>query len=166
LKEIFDMSDLIPKGNYSFKGYGVPELGSSPEKNTPFVHVAVQIVGGEYEGRIVARDLFFTEKTTQRTMDALKALGCTFPGNAIDDFTGYGSTTTTGTVEHETYTKDGVEKTVAKIGFINNNFGVSAAARMDEAQKAAFRAKMMGTVAASAGPKAVSNGPAASKAPF
>jgi hypothetical protein len=161
------MSDLIPQGNYSFKGFGMPELGSSPEKNTPFVHVAVQIVGGAYDGRVVSRDLFFTEKTTQRTMEGLKALGCTFPGNNIDDFTGYGSTTTTGTVEHETYTpKDGGEpKTVAKIGFINSNFGVNAAARMDEAQKAAFRAKMMGTVAASGG---VKNGvvAATSKAPF
>jgi hypothetical protein len=158
--------DIVSKGNYQGKGYGTPELGESPEKKTPFVRVAIQIEGGAFAGRIVSRDFYFSEKTTQRTMEALRTLGCTFPGNAIDDYTGFGSTTVNFTVEHESYEKDGETKTVAKIGFVNSSAGINSAARMDEAQKAAFRAKMMGTVAASAGPKAVSNGPAASKAPF
>jgi hypothetical protein len=160
------MADLISKGNYTGKGFGVPELGESTEKKTPFVRVAIQIQGGEFDGRIVNRDLYFSEKTTARTMEVLRNLGCTFPGNDITDFTGYGSTAVNFTVEHESYEKDGETKTVAKIGFINSAGGINAAARMDEAQKAAFRAKMMGTVAASAGAQKTTNGPAASKAPF
>lgn len=159
-------ADIVAKGNYAGKGFGVPELGESTEKKTPYVRVAVQIQGGEFDGRIVNRDLYFSEKATPRTMESLRILGCTFPGNAIDDFTGYGSTTVNFTVDHETYEKDGETKTIAKIGFINSAGGINAAARMDEAQKAAFRAKMMGTVAASAGTqKQTANGPV-SKAPF
>lgn len=159
------MSDIVSKGNYQGKGYGTPELGESPEKKTPFVHVAIKIEGGAFDGRIVGRDLYFSDKATPRTMESLRTLGCTFPGNVIDDYTGFGSTTVNFTVDHDTYEKDGETKTKAVIGFINSAGGINSAARMDEAQKAAFRSKMMGTVAASAGPR--SNGPVTtSKAPF
>lgn len=159
--------NIVAAGNYTGKGYGVPELGESTEKKTPYVRVAIQIQGGEFDGRIVNRDLYFSEKATPRTMESLRTLGCTFPGNAIDDFTGYGSTTVNFTVEHESYEKDGETKTVAKIGFINSTGGINAAAKMDDAQRAAFRAKMMGTVAASGGAKnGATSQPVTSKAPF
>lgn len=158
--------EIVSKGNYTGKGFGVPELGESTEKHTPYVRVAIQIQGGEFDGRIVNRDLYFSEKATPRTMESLRTLGCTFPGNAIDDFTGYGSTTVNFTVEHESYEKDGETKTVAKIGFINSAGGINAAAKMDEAQKAAFRAKMMGTVAASGGKNGAPTTQSTSKAPF
>jgi hypothetical protein len=156
--------DLVSQGNYTGKGYGTPELGVSTTKKTEYVRVAIQIEGGEFNGRIVSRDLYFTEKTTARTLEGLKTLGCTFPGNDITDFTGFGSATVNFTVEHESYEKDGEVKTVAKIGFINRSAGINPEARMDEAKKAAFKAKMLGTLASTA---VKSNGPAAtSKAPF
>lgn len=160
------MSDIVAQGNYTFKGYGQPELGESPEKHTAFVHVAVQIVSeGEFHGRIVNRQYYFSEKATPHTVKALRLLGCTFPNNDITDFTGFGSTTAPGTVVHESYEKDGETKTVAKIGFINEPFGVNPEARMDDAKKAAFKAKMMGTLAASA-PKTNGTTAQTSKAPF
>jgi hypothetical protein len=161
------MADLIAKGNYQGKGYGTPEPGISPEKKSKFVRVAIQIEGGEFNGRIVNRDFYFTEKARDRSIDALETLGCTFPGNDINDYTGFGSTTVNFTVEHESYEKDGETKTVAKIGFVNRNAGINPEARMDEAAKAAFKAEMLGTLASRKGKaQATSNGPAASKAPF
>lgn len=158
--------DIVSKGNYVGRGYGQPELGESPEKHTPFVRVALQIKGGEYDGRIVNRDLYFTEKATARTMESLKTCGCTFPGDDITDFTGFGSTDVNFTVEHESYEKDGETKTVAKIGFINQAAGINTEAKMSEAQKAAFKSKMVGTVASMRGLQKGNGTVATSKAPF
>lgn len=159
------MSEIVSQGNYVGRGFGQPELGESKEKHTPYVRVALKIQGGEFDGRIVNRDFYFTEKTTQRTMEALKTCGCTFPNDDITDFTGFGSTDVNFTVEHESYDKDGETKTVAKIGFINQSGGINSESRMTEAQRSAFKTKMLGTVASMRGPKQNAQ-PAGSKAPF
>jgi len=146
------MSEIVRAGSYTGKGISA-DYGKSSKKNTDFVRVAIKIVGGEFDGRIVNRDLYFTENTQVRTLDALRALGCTFPGNDPTDTTGFGSTEVNFTVEHEKYTTtEGEEKTVAKIGFINAAVGIKPEARMSVADKAALKQRLMGVIAAGSKP--------------
>lgn len=158
------MSEIVKAGSYIGRGYGTPELGESPEKHSEFYRVSVQIKGGEFDGRIVSRDFYFSGEAAKYSTESMRTLGCTFPGNDITNLEGFGTVDVPFTVVHKKYTnKEGVEKTYAEIGFINKPFGISEEARMDDAKKAAFKAKMLGTLAASA-PKG--NGTVTSKAPF
>lgn len=155
---------IVAQGNYTGRGYGTPELGESPEKHSEFYRVSIQIKGGEFDGRVVSRDLYFSGDATPYSTEAMKTLGCKFPNNDITNTEGFGTVDVSFTVVHRKYTnKEGEEKTIAEIGFINKPFGISENARMDEAKKAAFRQKMLGTLAASA-PK--TQRAAGSKAPF
>jgi hypothetical protein len=150
--------DIVKIGTYTGKG-ATAEFGVSPEKKTELVRVTLQVSGGEFDGRLVSRDLYFSEKATKYTLAALRALGCKFPGNDITNLDGFGSTSVSFTVEHESYdvkdesgTPTGEQRTVAKVGFINGSNGIKPELVMDAAKKAAFKAKMMGTIAATAAP--------------
>jgi hypothetical protein len=157
---------MIKIGTYTGVGVGI-EYGVSQEKKTEFVKVTLQIKGGEFDSQLCSRDLYFSEKALARTLEALRALGCTFPGNDITNTEGFGGTTVTFTVEHETYTNaDGHEKTFAKIGFINSGHGIKPELVMDAAKKAAFKARMAGTIASSKPVGATNSAPATGKAPF
>lgn len=146
------MSEIVKQGQYLGKGISI-DLGEVPnDKKTPFARVALKITGGEFDGRVVSRDLFLSEKATEHSVKALRALGCTFPGNDITNYDGFGTTEVSFTVDHESYEKDGETRTVAKIGFINSLAGgIKPEAQMNAAQKAALKARLMGTLAATAG---------------
>jgi hypothetical protein len=161
------MSDLIREGNYKGRGFGTPELGLTTEKKSEYLRVTVQIKGGEFDGRFVSRNYFFSEKALPYTLEALRLLGCTFPNNDITDYTGFGANDVDFTVKHEmSQPKDGSEpKPYAQIGFINKPFGISEEARMSDQQKAIFKQKMMGTLAATASKNGAPT-TQTSKAPF
>ena len=161
------MSEIVKQGTYHGKGISV-DLGEvQNDKKTPYARVALKIVGGEFDGRIVSRDLFLSEKATEHSVKALRALGCTFPGNDVTNFDGFGTTEVSFTVDHESYDKDGETKTIAKVGFINSLAGgIKPEAQMNAAQKAALKARLMGTLAATAGKPANGTGSAGVKPPF
>lgn len=146
------MSDIVAQGkHYTGRGISI-DFGQTTEKKTDFARVAVKIIGGEFDGRVVSRDFYFTGGATEHSVKALKALGCTFPNNDITDVSGFGTRDVNFTVEHETYEKDGETKTIAKIGFINEPPGIRPEAQMTQSQKAALKQRLMGTLAATAKP--------------
>lgn len=156
---------MIKIGTYSGKGVGI-EYGISPEKKSQFVKVTLQIQGGEFDSQLVSRDMYFSEKAVGRTLESLRALGCTFPGNDITNTEGFGKSVVTFTVIHESYVNaEGQDRTVARIGFINSGNGIKPELVMNDQQKAAFKAAMLGTVAAGKPATAVGNG-TVGKAPF
>ncbi len=143
------MSEIVKAGTYNGRGISADYGMSSTGKD--YVRVALKINGGEFDGRTVSRDLYLSEKATEHTVKALRALGCTFPGNDITNLESFGATEVSFTVEHENYEKDGETRTVAKIGFINSLAGgIKPEAQMNAAQKAALKARLMGTLAATA----------------
>lgn len=158
---------MVPAKTFMFKGVSA-DLGVSPEKKTDYVSVVCQIVGGEYDGEQLVYKGYYTDKTKKRTIESLKYLGCTFPGNDPTNFEGLGTTTAPGVVEHETFTgDDGNERTYARIAWINNPVGgIAAEQRMDDAQKAAFKARMLGTVASVLGANGTQKTESKANVPF
>lgn len=161
---------IVPKGTYRAKATR-GEYGVSPNKGTDFIAVAFQIVEeGEQKGQSVGYRGFFTELTTERTIELLRFAGCTFPGNDITNLEGLGTTEVSIVVEHETYKDDkGEEKTVAKIAWVNSLGGagrVKPEQRMDPGQKASFKQRMMGRLVADGVMKPAALGIGGSKDPL
>src|SRR3954462_1979761 len=79
------MSDLIPEATYEAVGFQVDteewgltyaQFGESKDKRTPQVVVNFEIVDeGEQKGRRIAWIGYFTEATTERTIQALRYCG-------------------------------------------------------------------------------------------
>jgi hypothetical protein len=151
---------MIPQGFYRARAQSA-QFGTTPQKGTDFLRVVFAIVDGEQKGQQVTWDGYFTEKTTARTIDALKYCGCTFPNNDITDIAGLDTQDVQIEVEHNSYEKDGEPKTTARVKWVNSLAGgVSPELQMDAAKKASFKQRMMGQVVA-----AKHGAPAAAAAP-
>ncbi len=155
---------MVPAGNYSAKAVS-GEYATSSQKQTEYVSVQFQIVGGPCDGQSVYWNGYFGEKSAKRTLESLKFCGCTFPGDDATNLDGLTNNLVPIVVEHDTYTNDeGEQKTRARVSWVNNPAGsINPEQVMDAAKKAAFRAKMLGTVASL---KAPGNGQTKSNAPF
>lgn len=141
---------MIPENNYQAKARKeLCDFGESKEKKTTYVKVVFDIQAGEFAGQSLAWEGYFTEKASERTIQSLKYCGCTFPGNDITNLEGVDTNTVEIVVKHESWTDDqGNEKTRARIAFVNGGQrGISPEQQLDAAKKAAFAAKMRGTVA-------------------
>jgi hypothetical protein len=120
------MSNLVPEGRYIAIGSPVEiegarvwaQFGKSPEKGTPQVVVAVEILEGEESGRVLTWFGYFTDKTADRTLEALRFLGfkgedlTTLPSQPLDQKVEI-------IVRHEDYNG----KTQARIAWINRPGG-------------------------------------------
>ncbi len=139
---------MVPAGNYSAKAVS-GEFATSSKKGTEYVSVQFQIVGGQHDGQSVYWNGYFGEKSSKRTFESLKFCGCTFPGDDATNLDGLTTNTVPVVVEHDTYVNDsGEQKTRASVSWVNNPAGaIAPEQQMDAAKKAAFRAKMLGTVA-------------------
>src|SRR5262249_27702083 len=124
------------------------EFGTSKKKSTSFVLVNFEITQGEHAGEILSWNGYFTTNTEERTIESLRYCGCEFPGNDITDLTGIHRSEVQIVVEHEEYQTDsGETKTAAKVAWVNSlGRTISVDQRMDDAAKAAFKARMMGRV--------------------
>lgn len=137
---------MIDIGKYKAKATG-GDFGKSREKGTRFVLVPFTITQGPSAGESVAWTGYFTDNTSARTMDSLRFCGCTFPGDDIFNLTGIDSNEVEIVVEHQTYEKDGEQKTAARVAWVNSLIGtVRDDQRMDDAERASFRQKMAGAV--------------------
>ncbi len=125
------------------------DFGESPEKKSTYVRVVFDITAGEFAGNTYQWDGWFSEKAIERTLQSLKYCGCTFPGNDITNLTGIDTNEVEIVLSHEDYTdKEGNQRTAVKVAFVNGGArGVNPDQLLDTAKKAAFRAKMLGTVA-------------------
>lgn len=64
-------------GRYKARAEGAVVLGNSKDKGTPFIEFYLQITEGEEKGKRVRWTGYFTEKTQERTIDALLTCGWT-----------------------------------------------------------------------------------------
>lgn len=136
---------IVAKGYH--RGRAIPgsaEFGTSPEKGTNFVRVTFEIVDGEFKGGRVSWDGYFTDASSQRTVESLTHCGCVFPDNDVTNLAGIDANEVSLDVEHEEY--DG--KTYARVAWVNSlSRGIKAELKMGDTQKAAFKNSMMGKIA-------------------
>lgn len=137
----------IGAGNYVARAvdaeFGVSKTGSD------FVQIHFAIQEGEHAGQTITAWLYFTEKTNARSLESLRHMGCTFPDNDASNLTGYDANNVEIVVAEEEY--NGVSR--AKVQWVNALGGgrVKIEHPMDVGRKAAFRARMLGHVASTAG---------------
>lgn len=122
----------------AFKAYAKEwQLGVS-ESGKEFVAVLFEVSDGEHAGKRFSWRGFFTEKTTDRTLDSLRY--CGWSCDNIAALTGMGSAEVDIVVEPEVY--EG--KTYSRVKWVNKPSSLSLKGAMNEGQAAAFAAKMRG----------------------
>lgn len=67
------------------------EFGKSQKKGTDFVGVVFEVSHGDAKGTKFGWDGYFTDSTSERTVQSLRLAGCTFPGDDITNLSGLGS---------------------------------------------------------------------------
>lgn len=134
---------MIPAGTYTAKATGSFDFGKAA-KGTEQVAVEFEILDGPEAGRCLTWFGFFTEATTERTIESLRYAG--WQGDDITTLDGLGSRRVSLVVEHESYNG----KVIAKVQWVNRFGGmgvVKLKQPMDEKQKRQFAAKMKGFAA-------------------
>lgn len=128
---------MIARGTYTARA-GSFEFGVTA-KDSDFVSVEFEIRGGPaHVGERIGWRGYFTEKTTDRTLESLKHAG--WDGRDVMLLQGLGSRDCQIVVDHEEY--DG--KTYARVQWVNahGGGGLGPGQQMDEARKRAFAARM------------------------
>lgn len=145
---------LVPIGKYKAKAKS-GGIGKSKAKGTRFADVRFEIVEGEYAGQFVGYNGYFTENTTDRTVESLRTCGCEFADGDIFNFDGIDTNVVQIVVEHDTYTptegeKAGQSQTKAKVAWVNElgGGGLPEEMRLDDNEKRAFQAQMKGLLLA------------------
>lgn len=158
---------IIPEGEYPARGaksHG--ELGETM-KGSAYVRVALRITEGEYAGRVLAKDLYFTDKTWERSIKALQAMG--WKGEDISQVEGIDANDVSITIEEKPQTdRDGAIRTDAQgnaiyrneIAWING--GVQ---RMEAAKKLSFVEEMKAKMRQLAASEGVANTTAGASKP-
>lgn len=101
------------------------------------VLVTFDLLDPDYDGETISWFGYFTDKTQERTMQALRY--CGWQGDDVTNLDGISDQEVELVIEHETY--EG--KTRAKVKWVNRlGGGVTMKAPMAEAQRKAFAAKM------------------------
>lgn len=140
------MSNLIPEGSYTARAVGEVQYGVT-KSGGDFVRLALSVQTGEGP-RTMSRDLYFTDKTAERSIESLRHCGWT--GNDLNTLAigvdGLGDVDASVTVEHEDYTPEGETepRTVAKIAWINAAGGAKVLAPMSDGQRQAFGQRFKG----------------------
>lgn len=139
---------LIPEGDYAARGARAEgELGET-STGKPYVRVLLRLLDGEYRGRLLVKDLYFTEKTWERSIQSLQAMG--WKGEDISQTDGLDANEVSIAIEQKVQTdRDGAIRTDAQgnalyrneIAWING--GVR---RMEAAKKLSFVEEMKAKV--------------------
>ena len=134
---------MIPAGRYQ----AVPTKAELGETSTGKEQVGVEFeitTAGEHTGHRVVWFGFFTEKTTERTIESLRVCGWT--GTDITDLTSVGqaSPVVELVIDHEEYNG----KVTAKVQWVNRAGGLQMKTQLAPAKKAVFAQRMRGAIAA------------------
>lgn len=83
--------EILPEGTYTGCSIPFPSgeqiiYGESSQKGTPYARVNLGVTDGDKAGKSIYHDLYMTEKTIEKTVRALRALG--FVGESFEDFIG------------------------------------------------------------------------------
>ena len=135
---------MIANGTYRAKALS-GALGESKKKGTPYVLVDFEVLDdGPHKGHRVQFTGYFTDATSERTIDALRNVGCTFPADDLTDLSGLGDREASIVVEAETY--EG--KTYPKVKWVNRIGGMRVTKPIEGDNKRSFAVKMKGAVVA------------------
>lgn len=110
---------------------------------TEQIAVRFVLTDGEHKGSYITWYGFFTEKTTERTLESLRH--CGWQGDDLTNLDGITENDVELVIEDEEG-QDGEWR--SRVRWVNQPGGRALKSRMDEATKAAFAAKMRGTVVA------------------
>jgi len=125
------------------------EFGTSKNKGTFCVEVDFVITDGPSAGEHITWAGYFTDNSTQRTLESLRYCGCQFPGGDLLNLEGISDQEVALVVEHEEYTTDhGEQKTRAKAQWVNRVGGGFFATKLEGDARAAFAKRMKGEVLA------------------
>ena len=115
---------------------------------TEQVGIDFQIIEGPSEGQHITWYGFFTDKTTDRTIESLRI--CGWEGDDLFDLTGIEKNEVDLVIEAEDYAdkKTGELKTRSRVRWINRPSGLQMRDAMDSTQAREFAAKMRGRVVA------------------
>jgi hypothetical protein len=144
----------ITNGTYKAKATGQVVLGTSSQKGTPFIEFYFAIIGGEHEGKTVRWTSYFSEKTSERTIQSLQY--CGWQGEDLAEFAdgglhGLDTNEVAVVVELEEYDdrQTGEKKTAAKVQWVNKAVGyLNTANAMNQEAALSFSEKMRGLVIA------------------
>lgn len=134
-------------GVYPARGV-TAQLGESGN-GTAQVGVQFRLTSEGFEGKYITAFLYFTEKTTDKTIEALR--NCGWKGDDLSDLTGIDTEDVELVIANEEYTdKDGNKKVGPKVQWVNKPGGGGIAMKKAMAPDAAkaFGAKMKGAVLA------------------
>jgi len=143
---------MITNGTYRARATGACVLGTSANKGTPFLEFYLKVLEGEHAGALVRWTGYFTENTSERTIQAL--LLCGWHGEDPSEF---GDGTLHGldandvdiVVEIEEYEKDGETKHAARVQWINRPGGyLNVENAMNTEAAKGFGERMRGLVVA------------------
>jgi hypothetical protein len=109
------------------------------------VAVAFQIIGGEHDGEALQWYGYFTEKTTERTIDSLRACGWT--GDNIAQLDGISANEVSLVVVHEADQNGDMQVRVKWVNRAGSG-AIQLKSRMDQGQALQFAQRMRGNVLA------------------
>lgn len=117
---------MITAGTYRARATGACVLGESANKNTPFLEFYLKVAEGDHKGAIVRWTGYFTENTSERTIQAL--ILCGWQGEDPSEFEdgtlhGLDANEVDIVVEIEEYEKDGEIKHAPRVQWINRPGG-------------------------------------------
>lgn len=144
-----EKKDLIPEGKYRAKATG-GEFGVA-QTGTEYVFVGFEVsTEGPWKGTALSWKGYFTDKTTERTIESLRYCGCVFPDNDITNLSGLGQKEVTLVVEHE---EDDKGRWWPKVQWVNSGGpGIKDTQKMGAGEKASFRSRMKAALVATGGP--------------
>lgn len=141
----------ITNGTYRAKACGACVLGTSRDKGTPFIEVYFQIQDGENKGGRVRWTGYFTEKASERSIQALQFCGWT--GEDLSEFSdghlhGLDTNDVEIVVELEEYeNREGETKRTPRVQWVNRAGGfLNTAAAMNEEAARSFGDRIRGLV--------------------
>jgi hypothetical protein len=134
------MADLL-QGRFRAKAK-TWDLGFSEGTGTDQVAVEFEIVDGEEKGRRITWYGYFTEKTEERTVEALRIMGWT--GGDIAQLNGLDANEVELVIEIDEY--DGKER--SKVQWVNRVGGLALKNRLDPARRAQLADRLRGRIAA------------------
>lgn len=132
---------MIPVGKYKARATeGALGFTSTGKEQ---VAVALEVQSGEYQGKEITWYGYFTDATTDRTLESLRHLG--WKGDDLSDLTGILDNEVQIVVEEETDQQGEVR---TRVRWINGGGGVAMKDRMTDADAKAFAGRMKGHILA------------------
>ncbi len=143
----------IGNATYKARACGECVLGTSKNKGTPFLEFYFEIKAGENLGGKVRWTGYFTENTSERSIQSLQI--CGWQGDDLSEFAdgklhGLDTNDVDIVVELEKYTNDqGEERTAPKVQWVNKCGGfLNTESAMNETAAQSFGERMRGLVLA------------------